>query len=194
MVVRCARDFADRRYRQAFGNDVSRLVASMRTLRRLQELTAEPSAGSARRTREQDARAETLRRMLLALSVDVRVVLLRLASRLQTLRSAAEHRAPPAERVARETLDLLAPLANRLGIAQIKWELEDLAFRFLEPDQYRAIARDLNETRRARQAAIDAAVIRLREALARNSRVYPSRAGPSTSTASTRRCRRRLWR
>ncbi|MEZ5652429.1 MAG: RelA/SpoT family protein [Burkholderiaceae bacterium] len=149
-----------------FGSEVGRLVASMRTLRRLQELTRDRGEQPVRRAREQAGRAETLRRMLLALSVDVRVVLLRLASRLQTLRRAAATREPPAERLSQETLDLLAPLANRLGIAQIKWELEDLAFRFLEPERYHEIARDLKETRKSRQAAIDAAVGRLREALA----------------------------
>lgn len=149
--------------RRRFGAEVARLVESMRTLRRLQELHRDLEP--ARRSAERAARAETLRRMLLALSVDVRVVLLRLASRLQTLRAAAAARQAPPEALTRETLDLLAPLANRLGIAQLKWELEDLAFRFLEPDEYHRIARDLNETRRARQQAIDQAVASLRAAL-----------------------------
>ncbi len=149
--------------RETFGDTVARLVDSMRTLRRLQELHR--GQAPARRSREQAARAEALRRMLLALSVDVRVVLLRLASRLQTLRLAARERRAPPEDICRETLDLLAPLANRLGIAQFKWELEDLAFRFLEPDRYHEIARDLKETRRQRQAVIDTAIARLRDAL-----------------------------
>jgi GTP pyrophosphokinase len=78
--------------------------------------------------------------MLLGFSRDLRVVLLRLASRLQTLRYYAASKRPVSPSMAREALHVFAPLANRLGIWQIKWELEDLAFRFLEPDTYRQIA------------------------------------------------------
>src|SRR5690606_7401255 len=83
---------------------------------------------------------ENVRKMLLAFSRDLRVVLLRLASRLQTMRwyAATKQRASPA--MARETMQVFAPLANRLGIWQIKWELEDLAFRELEPETYRDVA------------------------------------------------------
>ncbi len=99
--------------------------------------------------------AENVRKMLLAFSRDLRVVMLRLASRLQTLRwFAAQKRHPPAQ-VARESLEVFAPLANRLGIWQVKWELEDLAFRFLEPDTYKQVARLLDEKRVEREAYME---------------------------------------
>ena len=102
---------------------------------------------------------ENVRKMLLAFSRDLRVVLLRLASRLQTLRHyAATKRAVP-RALAAESLQVFAPLANRLGIWQIKWELEDLSFRFLEPDTYREVARWLDEKRTEREHYM----LRLRE-------------------------------
>ena len=104
-------------------------------------------------------RHENVRRMLLAFSRDLRVVLLRLSSRLQTLRWYAASRQPVPEGLADESLQVLAPLANRLGIWQIKWELEDLSFRFLEPQTYREVARLLDETRTEREQSM----ARLRE-------------------------------
>jgi GTP pyrophosphokinase len=88
---------------------------------------------------------ENVRKMLLAFSRDLRVVMLRLASRLQTLRHYAATKLPVAPSLARESLQVFAPLANRLGIWEIKWELEDLSFRFLEPDTYRDVARLLDQ-------------------------------------------------
>jgi hypothetical protein len=82
------------------------------------------------------------------------VVLLRLASRLQTLRWFAASKTPGAQQLAAEAVQVFAPLANRLGIWQIKWELEDLAFRFLDPESYHAIARQLDERRADREARI----------------------------------------
>ena len=106
------------------------------------------------------------RKMLLAMAADLRIVLMRLASRLRTLRWHAESKTPCSVEFARETLDLYAPLANRLGIWQIKWEMEDLAFRFLEPDRYKQIARLLEEKRVEREAFIAGAIERLQSALA----------------------------
>src|SRR6185436_14715483 len=99
---------------------------------------------------------ERVRKMLLAFSRDLRVVLLRLASRLQTLRFFAASKTPCPPDLAAEAMQVFAPLANRLGIGQIKWELEDLAFRFLDPEQYRTIARLLDETRADREARVAA--------------------------------------
>jgi GTP pyrophosphokinase len=112
------------------------------------------------------AQTETLRKMVLALVEDIRVVLLRLASRTQTLRHFADQ--PAMERVplARESLDIYAPLANRLGVWQLKWELEDLSFRFLEPDVYKRIAKQLDERRLEREQFIEAAIARLKAELA----------------------------
>ncbi|MDO4705296.1 MAG: bifunctional (p)ppGpp synthetase/guanosine-3',5'-bis(diphosphate) 3'-pyrophosphohydrolase [Comamonadaceae bacterium] len=95
--------------------------------------------------------AETVRKMLLAFSRDLRVVLIRLASRLQTLRHHASSKTPIDPILAQESLYVFAPLANRLGVWQLKWELEDLAFRFLEPETYRSVANQLDEKRRERE-------------------------------------------
>jgi GTP pyrophosphokinase len=105
---------------------------------------------------------ENVRKMLLAFSRDLRVVMLRLASRMQTLRyyAASKHAAP--QSLAYESLHVFAPLANRLGIWQIKWEMEDLSFRFLEPETYREIASLLHEKRSERENYM----VELRESLA----------------------------
>ncbi|HEU4662394.1 MAG TPA: HD domain-containing protein, partial [Dokdonella sp.] len=109
--------------------------------------------------------SEGLRRLLLAIIRDLRVVFILLARQLVHMRAAT--RAPEAEQraLARLTADIHAPLANRLGIWQIKWELEDLAFRFLQPDVYRRIAGLLDERRGDREAWIGDAKARLGEAL-----------------------------
>lgn len=138
-----------------FGGEVARLVDGMRQIQRLRELHAQAGAGQ----------IETLRRMLLAMATDIRVVVIRLASRLRTLRYHASMRGVPDPAVARETLDVLAPLANRLGLWQLKWELEDLAFRFLEPEAYRALARELEQRRVEREAFVAQATQKLRGAL-----------------------------
>jgi GTP pyrophosphokinase len=104
--------------------------------------------------------------MLLAMCNDLRVVLLRLASRLQTLRYLAASRHPEAAPFARETLALYAPLANRLGIWQIKWELEDLSLRFIEPETYKRVARLLEERRVERESFIDESIAQVRARLA----------------------------
>jgi GTP pyrophosphokinase len=109
---------------------------------------------------------EYVRKMLLAFSRDLRVVMLRLASRLQTLRYAAASRKPVPESVARESLQVFAPLANRLGIWQVKWEIEDLSFRFLEPDTYKLIARLLDEKRVEREGYVEQLRSRLERELA----------------------------
>jgi GTP pyrophosphokinase len=106
-----------------------------------------------------------LRKMLLAMAADLRIVLLRLASRLQTLRWHASAKVPCKPDLARETLDLYTPLANRLGIWQIKWEMEDLAFRFTEPVRYKEIAGLLEEKRTEREQFIAQTVHQLSVAL-----------------------------
>ncbi len=112
------------------------------------------------------ARAEGLRRMLLAAVRDVRVVLVRLADVLLSLRDARDSPAEIQRRIAAQCREIYAPLANRLGIWQLKWELEDLSFRFLEPDTYRRIARQLKQRREEREAIIGEMRERLRTELA----------------------------
>ncbi len=97
------------------------------------------------------AQAEALRKMLVAVVADVRLVVVRLAEQLQKLRAARRQPAPLQERLAVETREVYAPLANRLGVWQIKWELEDYAFRYLQPAEYRRIATALKSRRSERE-------------------------------------------
>ncbi len=150
---------ADEFVRARFGAGVAQLVADLRVLMRLSERTR------GRANADAATEAEALRKMLLAMVNDLRVVILRLASRLQTLRWYAATKQPGAEDFARETLQLYAPLANRLGIWQLKWELEDLAFRFIEPETYKQIARWLEARRVEREAFIAQSKDRLRQIL-----------------------------
>jgi GTP pyrophosphokinase len=144
-----------------FGPEIARLVQGARALLRL-GLVARHASDSAAETGDQK---EMQRKMLLAMAADLRIVLIRLASRLQTLLWHAASKVPCSASFARETMDLYAPLANRLGIWQIKWEMEDLAFRFLEPDRYKQIAKLLEEKRAEREAFIVETVDRLKKAL-----------------------------
>src|SRR5258705_3068963 len=105
--------------------------------------------------------------MVLGMVEDVRVVLIRLASRTQTLRFFAKNASSEREGYARETLDIYSPLANRLGVWQLKWELEDLSFRLLEPDLYKRIARLLEERRSERERFVEQAIAELADELAR---------------------------
>jgi GTP pyrophosphokinase len=145
-----------------FGERVASLVAGITRLNELRVVTR--SAGT--QTRDARSQAEALRKMLLAMVQDIRVVLLRLASRTQTLRFLAGAPGEPRREIARETLDIYAPIANRLGVWQLKWELEDLSFRYLEPELYKRIAGLLEERRTEREAFIAQARDRLARALA----------------------------
>jgi GTP pyrophosphokinase len=113
------------------------------------------------------AQADALRRMLLAVVTDPRLVLVRLADQLRRMRHAREFTEAERLRLAWETREIYAPLANRLGIWQLKWELEDLAFRWLEPASYRQIAGQLNESRVDRERWIEAAIAEVSTELAR---------------------------
>jgi GTP pyrophosphokinase len=147
---------------KAFGASHASLVAGTRKLVQLQR-----AAREARLADEQQAQQiERVRKMLLAFSRDLRVVLLRLASRLQTLRYYAATKQPCPHELANESLQIFAPLANRLGIWPIKWELEDLAFRFLEPGQYQQVAALLDERRVEREQRVEAFRRRLADDLA----------------------------
>ena len=100
--------------------------------------------------------------MLISVTEDVRVVLIKLAERTYSLRELANSSRERQERVAREILTIYSPLAHRLGIAQLKWELEDLAFRYLAPDRYKEIASLLNEKRLEREHYIQFVIDRLK--------------------------------
>jgi GTP pyrophosphokinase len=130
--------------------EVVRLVQGTRALLRLGSI----AKGASDAAVDALAQKEMLRKMLLAMAADLRIVLIRLASRLQTLRWHAASKVACDPLLATETLDLYTPLANRLGIWQIKWEMEDLAFRFTDPVRYKEIARLLEEKRVEREAFI----------------------------------------
>ena len=136
---------------QAFGDSYAGLVELTRKLVQVQRAAREAAVEGQDRARQ----TERVRKMLLAFSKDLRVVLLRLASRLQTLRWHAATKTPCPPLLALESQQVFAPLANRLGIWQVKWEMEDLSFRFLEPDDYHRIARLLDERRQTRELAVE---------------------------------------
>jgi GTP pyrophosphokinase len=117
-----------------------------------------------RKIRE-DEIAEALRKTFLAMSDDIRVVLVKLADRLHSMRTLSHFDETTQKRIAQETLDIFAPLANRLGIWQIKWELEDLAFRYGTPKEYKEIAEKLANRRADREEQIQEIINRLHEEL-----------------------------
>ena len=139
---------------KAFGEDFATLAVETNKLMRVQQQARGAELGG-QHVDDEATQTETVRKMLLGFSRDLRVVLLRLASRLQTLRFYAASKCPVSPSIAREALTVFAPLANRLGIWQIKWELEDLSFRFLEPETYREVARLLDEKRAGREAYME---------------------------------------
>lgn len=156
----------DERLKVGFGDTVAGLVAGLHRLGSLRPLTRAAAGVGGEGVADMRAQTEILRKMLLAMVDDIRVVMLRLASRVQTLRflhgQAGEQRAE----MARESLLIYAPLANRLGIWHLKWELEDLSFRYLEPETYQRIARMIDEKRSERAGFIDQAVARLQAEMA----------------------------
>jgi len=154
---------------KAFGLHLAKLALQTNQLVHVQRLSraAETSVqGPDNTPLSPRIQTENVRKMLLAFSRDLRVVMLRLASRLQTLRHFAATKLPVPPALASESLQVFAPLANRLGIWQIKWELEDLSFRFLEPTTYKDIARLLDEKRAERERYMLALRERLQHALA----------------------------
>ncbi len=146
---------------KAFGENFAALALETTKLVRLQRQARQVQVASERAStaipmaQTAAAQTENVRKMLLAFSRDLRVVMLRLASRLQTLRHFAATRLALPPGLAREALQVFAPLAHRLDIREIKWEMEDLAFRFLEPDIYRQVAGLLDEKRSEREAHVE---------------------------------------
>ncbi len=128
-----------------FGKEIVAMVTNVCQLHKLR---------SHKQNKDTPEQAERLRRMLLSMVEDVRVVLIKLAFRVQRLRQLSESDPESRLDVAQESLDIYAPIANRLGIGQLKWELEDLSFRYLEPSTYRRIAKYLEETRDSREQFI----------------------------------------
>ncbi|MEM7431859.1 MAG: bifunctional (p)ppGpp synthetase/guanosine-3',5'-bis(diphosphate) 3'-pyrophosphohydrolase [Pseudomonadota bacterium] len=141
-------------------NDISRIVDGLVQLSQF-ELPADWQPGEALAV----SQSEALRKMLLAVVSDVRLVLVRIAEQLYRLRQAKGASAHEQQQIALETREIYAALANRLGVWQLKWELEDLAFRYLEPKTYQSIAKALNEKRTEREEFIEAVKSQLHEEL-----------------------------
>jgi guanosine-3',5'-bis(diphosphate) 3'-pyrophosphohydrolase len=139
-----------------FGREVTRLVDGVTKLSKF---------GSARTVEEQQA--ENIRKMFMAMAEDVRVVVIKLADRLHNMRTLQYLPPDKQVRIARQTMEIYAPLAHRLGIWQIKWELEDLSFKYLEPETYRRLAELLADRRKAREAFINKSIAILRKELAK---------------------------
>jgi GTP pyrophosphokinase len=135
---------------KTFGEAFASLAVETTKLVEVQRLSR-TATSAAQLQDDPRAQTENVRKMLLAFSKDLRVIMLRLASRLQTLRYFASSKQAVPVSLAKESLQVFAPLANRLGIWEIKWELEDLSFRFLEPETYKQIAKLLDEKRIERE-------------------------------------------
>lgn len=137
-----------------FGANIARLVEGIARMEQIRQFSEIEQLRAPDRTGDQVEQIESLRQMLLAMVQDIRVVLIKLAERTQTLRDLSGASHEQQQRIACETRGIFAPLANRLGVWQIKWELEDLALRYLEPQLYKEIARLLDERRVDREQYI----------------------------------------
>lgn len=145
-----------------FGANVQRLVEGIARMEQI------PLFNEARGMKDKDEAAqqiESLRKMLLAMVEDIRVVLIKLAERTQTMRCLSGANLEQQKQIAHETRDIFAPLANRLGVWQLKWELEDLSVRYLEPELYKKVAKLLDERRVDREQFIITVVSRLKQVL-----------------------------
>jgi len=153
--------------RKQFGDTIANLVDGVTKLDSLPRV----SHSDGQLTLEQDSRRkrqssiEAMRKTFLAMNDDVRVVLIKLADRLHNMRTLGFTPSEKQRRIGQETLDIYAPLASRLGIWQIKWELEDLSFRYVNPEKYKEIADQLSDRRSAREEQIMEIVIKLQHTL-----------------------------
>ena len=135
--------------RHAFGDEIATLVDGVTKLEHIDQFSHQ---GEAQRGAQE---SESLRKMFIAMAQDIRVVLIKLADRLHNMRTLDALPEERQKRIARETLEIFAPLANRLGVWQWKWELEDLSFRYLNPDVYRELASMIKERRPEREASVE---------------------------------------
>jgi GTP pyrophosphokinase len=140
---------------EKFGPEVAQLVDGVTTLSKFSTHSHE------------EQQAENIRKMFLAMADDIRVVLIKLADRLHNMRTLSSLPVDKQQRIARQTLEIYAPLAERLGMWSVKWELEDLSFKALEPESYRELARQLDTRRKGREAFVHRAIETLRPELER---------------------------
>lgn len=140
--------------KELFGEEVAMLIDGVTKLGRLQYKSKE------------EAQLESYRKMFLAMAKDIRVIMIKLADRLHNMRTLKYMREDKQKRIARETIEIYAPLANRLGISSIKWELEDLCLRYLEPEIYYDLVENVKQKRKERQSFIDTSIKQIQEQLA----------------------------
>ena len=138
---------------EMFGSEVAFLVDGVTKLNQFQYETKE------------DRQMENYRKMILAMAKDVRVVVIKLADRLHNMRTLKHMRSDKQKRIAKETLEIFAPLAHRLGIFNVKWELEDLSFRYLEPEKYYDLVDQMKQKRQAREDIVNDTMSQLTKAL-----------------------------
>lgn len=143
---------------EEFGEEIRDLVVGVRRMDAIKSLHARKISGSSFNEKSDEQHIDSIRRMLLAMVEDVRAVVIKMAERICALQQVKKADEETRVMVARECASIYAPLANRLGIGQLKWELEDLAFRYLHPDTYKQIAKQLDGKRKARAEYIEAIV------------------------------------
>ena len=148
-----------------FGPNVKMLVEGISRMEHIQQFSEMPGQVKKKEKEEAAQQIESLRKMLLAMVEDIRVVLIKLAERTQTLRHLSGANPEQQRQIAHETRSLFAPLANRLGVWQLKWELEDLSVRYLEPELYKKVAKLLDERRADREQYIADVVSKLKQVL-----------------------------
>ncbi|MDY6892526.1 MAG: bifunctional (p)ppGpp synthetase/guanosine-3',5'-bis(diphosphate) 3'-pyrophosphohydrolase [Chloroflexota bacterium] len=136
---------------ERFGTEVKKLVDGMT---RLDKISAQVQEGDLTNIGESDAQVENLRKMFIATAEDIRVVIIKLADRLHNMLTLKALSAEKQQKIARETMEIYVPLANRLGIWQIKWQLEDLAFSYLQPDMYHRTSKLITDSRVKRERYI----------------------------------------
>lgn len=150
--------------RSEFGTTVAMLVESVT---KLDKLPLNMDKDNSRRSSTVNRELEYMRKMFLMMGDDIRVVLIKLADRLHNMRTLGYMKPERQQQIAQETLEIFAPLANRLGIWQIKWELEDLSFRYLQPNEYRLLAEKIAERRGDREAYVSKIAEKLKAELHR---------------------------